>query len=195
MDKYWYQLNSFGRKGTIVVNVVLLGFQIFNSFDPKQSYRKNVNIVFYLVSIINFVIIALSYKKSYGVKFSYYATIIMLIRLAFRWLDVENSKKVFDPFEYKSMLITQATAVYFIIGNLSFLYANISQNKIILPLIYMFVSICLFVGINDTDQYKVIVSHFASHFCTFVAYTFLLGKYITSYYDIIFQKSKLQKFK
>ena len=92
MDKLWYSCNSFGRLGTLILNIGLLAFQIKVQIEGK--IKSQVNTLYMAISFINFLIIALSFKKTYGVKFSYYATILSLLRLALRWLDLENSTKV-----------------------------------------------------------------------------------------------------
>ena len=59
--------------------------------DPvDDSNQRIVNIVYMIISFINFAIIALSYRKEYGLKFSYYAIIITLIRIPLPVFDFEK---------------------------------------------------------------------------------------------------------
>ena len=42
--------------------------------------------------IIAYIIFAMSFKEKYGVKFSYYGIVIVLIRTSIRLQDFENTK-------------------------------------------------------------------------------------------------------
>ena len=91
MDKYWSYYNSDCRLGGIFINSLYVPFQIISIIDPvENSNQRIVNIVYMIVSFINFTILALSFRKEYGIKFSYYAIVITLIRITFPVMDFEN---------------------------------------------------------------------------------------------------------
>ena len=91
MDKYWFFYNSDCRLGAIFMNSLQLPFELISIFNPyENSNERSVNIVYLILSFINLAILALSFRKEYGVKFSYYAIIITLIRLPTPLLDFED---------------------------------------------------------------------------------------------------------
>ena len=51
-----------------------------------------VNLVYMIFTMTAYFIFLLSFRKDYGVKFSYYAIIILIIRQTARLLDFENTK-------------------------------------------------------------------------------------------------------
>ena len=55
--------------------------------------------------MIAYVIFALSFRKEYGVMFSHYACIIILVRQAIRFLDFENTKPFTSSLNWNFVLI------------------------------------------------------------------------------------------
>ena len=92
IDKYWYNCNSDCRKGFIILILVHFCFDIETIINPIENERI-INVIYLVIECISFAIIALSFKKEYGVKLSYISIIITLIRIPLRWLDFENTRK------------------------------------------------------------------------------------------------------
>ena len=165
-----------------MVNIVFFCFQIRNSISAE--YRHSILILYFVQSALSFIIIALSFKKTYGVKFSYHASILLILRLNIRWLDFENSRETrLERFKY--MLLYQSTGVYFILGSLPFLYANIKYNKFVILLLFISSATCLAFGANEKGKDFQLNFIFWSSLCMFIGYTPMLLKYIPNFYDIL----------
>ena len=93
VNKYWDNCNSDCRKTALTLNVANLLYQIQNIINPKEdSDQVVINIIYTLISLIIFVIIYLSNKEKYGIKFSYYSLILIILRNVIRLLDFENTQ-------------------------------------------------------------------------------------------------------
>ena len=91
MDKYWFSYNSDCRLGAIIINTLRFIFELKSIIYPIEgSNEREVNFVYLVITFVIFAILALSFKKEYGVKFSYFSIILILIRIPFPLLDFEN---------------------------------------------------------------------------------------------------------
>ena len=58
-----------------------------------------------VITFIIYAIFAISFKKNYGVKYSYYSLIILIIRAEVRLLDFENTKSGMKGFKWNNLLV------------------------------------------------------------------------------------------
>ena len=92
MDRYWVYYNSDCRLGAIMINSFHFPFELkCIKYPMENSNQRIVNIVYLIISLICYAILALSYKKDYGVKFSYYAVVIIILKGTVPLLDFENA--------------------------------------------------------------------------------------------------------
>ena len=120
---------------------------------PKEnSYQFQYNIFYMVLSIIVYVIISFSYKKDYGVRFSYYALIIILFRLAFRLLDFEKTKVGMEGIVWEFTLVNYVSFIYFWIAIIAIMFANYKYNKIMMAICLVFTQVCFCVGISSLDN-------------------------------------------
>ena len=97
MDRYWVHYNSDCRLGAIMINCLHLPFELKNiKYPMEDSNQRIVNIGYMIITLINFAILVLSFKKEYGVKFSYYAVVLIILRNSFPLLDIENTQHNMD---------------------------------------------------------------------------------------------------
>ena len=72
--------------------VTLLNIKILISPNNEQTNERLFCIGYLIYGIIIFIIIGLSYKPKYDIEISHYATLMLLIRFAFRAMDLENTR-------------------------------------------------------------------------------------------------------
>ena len=90
-----------------------------------------------------------------------------------------------DKFEFKSMLIAHSAGIYFLLGVMSFLFANIEYNYIILPIVYVVLSINLNFGINQNSEIIIIPHHIMFYIVVTIFYVYYLGIMMPDFLNII----------
>ena len=102
MDRYWVYYNSDCRLGAIMVSCLHLPFELKRIIYPMENTnQRNVNIVYLILTLICYAILVFSYKKEYGVKFSYYSVVLIILKTALPLLDFENAHQFMDhDFKY-----------------------------------------------------------------------------------------------
>ena len=143
IDKYWNSCNSDCRMFAIIVNSSNMIFQLKAIFAPIEGSNQLImNIIYTIVSLISYIILALSFRKEYGVSFSYYSIIIILLRQAFRFLDLEDTKGKMSDTNWNFVLLWQIVNNCSQIAVLSIMFSNNKYNKIVLSLCSVITIVC-----------------------------------------------------
>ena len=106
-----------------------------------------------LLTIITSIILVLSFKERYGVSFSYYSIILLLIRQNVRLLDFEQTRANMTPLEWSSYLVTFVAMNASFIPIISIMFGNLRWNKLSMCLIFYFSAVCTYVGLHDPTEF------------------------------------------
>ena len=148
INKYWDNCNSDCRKIALAWNVCNCLFQLNGIINPIEgSDQLIVNILYTLLSLIIFVIIYLSYKEKYGIKFCYHSLILIIFRNIFRLLDFENTKTFMSGFGWRRLCVFQASINCSMISITAICFANVKYNGIVMITCAIFTYICTCYGI------------------------------------------------
>ena len=179
-------------KITMIGNISNLMIQIYSIYDPvKGSNQRLVNIVYSVFTIIAFIILGLSLRKSYGVKYSYGATIIIILRQSFRLLDFEDTKDKMDPIDWNYLVVMQTGISFSIIVVNTFMFNNVKYNRIIMFVLHLYCISCAAytcLGNSNLKKNHLIVKFIPVELaCLF--YLYQTGKNIPFVLDLIVKKS------
>ena len=107
IEKYWINCNSDCRVCAMILNCSHALFQTLKIISPSvpDSSERQINIIYMCFTIVNFVILYLSFKQKYGLQISYYASMCLLFRMPVRWLDFENTRPYESDEEWYSRLV------------------------------------------------------------------------------------------
>ena len=105
-ENMWRFCNEFGRAAGGGAHTLLFAVQIKSIIWPtKGTNERVVNYFYMLFTCVSYIIIWLSYKPKYGVKFSVYSFVLLILRLNIRLLDFEFTKEVLGDFKWISIVI------------------------------------------------------------------------------------------
>ena len=74
-------------------------------FPDENSNQQRINIAYTVITFLIFINLALSFRKEYGIKFSYLSIIALLIRVPIRLLDFENMRPNIDDSEWNLLVV------------------------------------------------------------------------------------------
>ena len=94
-----------GRAGTIIISLGLFGFSIKNLSANLKINNIIVQSAYISLTLAIFTLIGMSFKQNWGPKISYYALILLIIRVMLRWCDFEDSRKKFGMQEFYAILV------------------------------------------------------------------------------------------
>lgn len=121
--------------------------------DPHEDTSQyTVNCIYMAFTIICFIIQALSYRKSFGVKFCYYSIIIIMIRQAVRILDFEKTKFTMSTHEWTHLVVMNLLQNALYIPIVSIMFANKKYNKLFMSFCIIFTVMCALMGIKQTKD-------------------------------------------
>ena len=163
----------------------------------ENSKQVTYNIFYMILTFIVFIVIGLSYKQNYGVRFSYYALIITLLRASFRLLDLEQTRDELKGIVWEFTLISYTSFNYFWIAIISIMFANYKYNKLMMILCLSFTIVCNCVGIssNNMEDNKIMMYYIPFYILQLV-YVMYLGRHIPDMIKLILKKSNFyNKFK
>ena len=149
-----------------------------------------VNFAYMLFSTIIFMIYGLSFKEKYGVKFSYLANIMLLVRNSIRGLDLEQAKKDLGDNNWLGLLLGQTLIVTSGFVITSILFGNIKHNKKYLVVTSLFAYSCLAYGITKDSGTYFTVGMFVLAFSEILLFSFiwLIGRHI----PMIIEQNKIR---
>ena len=157
-----------------------------------------MNIIYTIISLVSYVILALSFKKEYGESFSYYSIIIILLRQAFRFLDLEDTKGKMSDTNWNFVLLWQITNNCSQIAILSIMFSNYKYNKVVLSLCLVLTVVCGCYGQTSSPGIKEnqIMLMYIPIFLLFVVVINKLGHHFPDMIKLILQKNESnEKFK
>lgn len=155
-------------------------------------------------TVIAYAILILSFRKKYGVTFSYYGIVIVIIRQTARLLDLENTKSLMKRPDWDAMFVFQVAINCIMISTMTIMFQNYKHNKKVVICCLIQTIICVSVGIASGQEFN-IQSSFILHNLPFyifsvllivllgTAIVFYLGRHIPQMLDLIIKKGKFNK--
>ena len=94
VEEYWLSCNKDCRTIGIVINSVNFLFQLVGIAKPIEgSNQRKINSIYMIWTIFIYVVLGLSFRKDYGVKYSYVTNILLILRQGILILDFEDTKR------------------------------------------------------------------------------------------------------
>ena len=143
--------------------------EVKNILSPyENSNQRIVNIVLASISILNYLLIYLSFKKNYGIVYSYSVNVYFHWRFSILMLDIENVRVQYDESEWLIKVMGMTSILFYCVGVNFFVYANIKYNRIMMPLSLCFVLICCSIGVSYVVKTLnlIVIINFSIFVCT-----------------------------
>ena len=147
-----------------------------------------------LTFVIN-VILALSFRKDFGVSFSYYSIILLQVRQTFRLLDFENTKPYMTAFDWNSLMIKACISNTVLIPIMSIMFNNYKYNKVYMSACFVYTIICTLIGICDTLGFEELIFMLINIplIIVNVAIVVFVGRHIPGMLELIVKKGNENK--
>ena len=146
-----------------------------------------------VVSFIIFGLLAITYRKDYGPKYSYFTIILLFVRQAVRLLDFEKTKHNMEGNDWHVFLVLQSAFILNSLPLMTIMFNNQKYNKLIIIIFFAFSCACISVGMSkspDIEFDKTIFEYIPGFLICTISYN-LNGRHITSLFDLIYKKGKL----
>ena len=133
IDKYWKDCNGDARWIGIFANGVKAGIEVWQIFwpfsDPTQSNEVENNIVYFIISLICFVFIGLSFKEKYGIRYSYFPIVISIVKIVFIVSDFDDIRETLPKDDWNVIAFNCLGSGFVLFEVMTFLFANFKYNN------------------------------------------------------------------
>ena len=143
-------------------------------------------------TMIAYIIFALSFKAKYGVKFSYYGIIIVLIRQAMRLQDFENTKPEMKDIDWHFLVLYQSCINSAMIPIVAILFQNVKYNKVMTVLCLIWTIVCGATGVlkGQDFEFDSIMIKYTPFYCFQTVVIAMVGRHIPNILELIASKKK-----